>query len=692
MSSYCYNCMLPIEREVGLCPHCGKPVRSGAPPHQLKPGTLLRDRYLIGRALGQGGFGITYIGLDTTLDLRVAIKEFYPSGGAYRDHSMTQDVTVTDSTANLFGSGKQKFLREARILARFNEEPGIVSVHDFFEENNTAYIVMEYLDGITLKRFVNSRGKIPAGELIPMMTPLMRVLGKVHEQGIIHRDISPDNIIVLSDNSLKLLDFGAAREIGGNKSMSVILKASYAPIEQYRSHGRQGPWTDVYALCATMYYCLTGTMPEESVERATNPDIGLKTPSELGAEITPELENVILRGMAIRDCERYQSMQELEDALKDKTIFIPPPPPPPLPPPPKPWKIRAIIAVCAALVFWAVLSVLKKDRPPESLPAETAAPTSVQSASPVPTPDPTPVPTPDPTPVPTPDPTPVSTPNPTPEPSPAPIISAKPLAAGNNHTVHLHADGMVTAVGLNQDGQCDVSGWADIVAVAAGDRHTVGLRADGTVVAAGYNSYNQCDVSDWTSITAIAAGGNHTLGLRADGTVAAVGWTRSGQCDVSDWTDIVAVTAGSGHSVGLRTDGTVIAAGDNSYGQCSVADWTNIVAVSAGNYHTVGLRADGTVVAAGDNRYDRCAVSGWSDIVAVSAGERHTVGLRRDGTVVVAGDNQYKQSDVTDWTDIIFITAGWYHTVGLRADGTIVATGYNEYGQCDVSKKDAPLR
>ena len=315
MSVYCYNCMLPIEGDAASCPHCGKPPRMGAPPHQLKPGTLLRDRYLIGRALGQGGFGITYIGLDTTLDLRVAIKEFYPNGYAYRDHDLTHAVTVTDSGTALFRDGKQKFLREARILARFNEEPGIVSVHDFFEENNTAYIVMEYLDGITLKRFVNAGGNIPFDILLPMMKPLIRALGKVHEQGIIHRDISPDNIVVLPGNFLKLLDFGAAREIGGDKSLSVMLKPGYAPEEQYRSRGRQGPWTDVYALCATMYYCLTGKRPEESVERAMNPDSGLITPSELGAKITPEQENVILHGMAVRNSERYQSMQELEEAL-----------------------------------------------------------------------------------------------------------------------------------------------------------------------------------------------------------------------------------------------------------------------------------------------------------------------------------------------------------------------------------------
>ena len=319
MGSYCFNCMCPIESGTNTCSYCGKLAQIDAPPHQLKPGALLRDRYLVGRALGQGGFGITYIGRDTLLDIRVAIKEFYPNGFAYRDHDLTHMVTITDSGRSLFQDGKQKFLREAQILARFNEEPGIVSVHDYFEENNTAYIVMEYLDGATLKKHVTVRRKLSGEVLFQMMRPLVQALGKVHEQGIIHRDISPDNIIVMPGDQLKLLDFGAAREVGGDKSLSVMLKPGYAPEEQYRSRGKQGPWTDVYALCATMYYCLTGVRPEESVERAMNPDSGLAAPSSLGADITPEQENVILHGMAVRNSERYQTMQELEEALDSAT-------------------------------------------------------------------------------------------------------------------------------------------------------------------------------------------------------------------------------------------------------------------------------------------------------------------------------------------------------------------------------------
>ena len=327
MNRYCYYCMFPVQETDTVCPHCGKPPEVESAKHLLAPGTLLHGRYLLGRALGQGGFGITYIGRDELLNMRVAVKEFYPNGYAYRDHAVSNAITITASGQDFFRDGKQKFLHEARTLARFFEEPGIVSVHDFFEDNNTAYIVMEYLDGLTMKRYVAQNGKIPADKLMRAVQPLIRALDKVHAQGIIHRDISPDNIIVLADGSLKLLDFGAAREVGGDKSMSVMLKPGYAPEEQYRSKGNQGPWTDVYALCATLYFCLTGVRPEESVERAMNPNNTLRLPSELGAQITPDQESVLQRGLAVRAADRYQSMGELanamfrkEPALRQQTI------------------------------------------------------------------------------------------------------------------------------------------------------------------------------------------------------------------------------------------------------------------------------------------------------------------------------------------------------------------------------------
>ena len=260
------------------------------------------------------------------------------------------------------------------------------------------------------------------------------------------------------------------------------------------------------------------------------------------------------------------------------------------------------------------------------------------------------------------------------------------VGAGASHTVGLKADGTVVAVGYNWYGQCDVSGWADIVAISAGDYHTVGLKADGTVVAVGGNDYGQCDVGGWENIVAIRAGYSHTVGLKADGTVVAVGYNEDGQCDVGGWENIVAISAGYSHTVGLKSDGTVVAVGGNDYGQCDVSGWTDIVAIRAGIYHTVGLKSDGTVVAVGYNEDGQCDVSGWTDIVAISAGYYYTVGLKADGTVVAVGDNDYGQCEVNGWENIVAISAGDFHIVGLKSDGTVVAVGHNYNGQCDVSQ------
>jgi len=263
--------------------------------------------------------------------------------------------------------------------------------------------------------------------------------------------------------------------------------------------------------------------------------------------------------------------------------------------------------------------------------------------------------------------------------------TAATIAAGGNQTVGLKADGTVVAVGLNDDGQCNVSGWRDIIEVSAGGRHTVGLKADGTVIAAGNNISGECDVSDWRDIIEVAAGTSYTVGLKADGTVVAKGYNYYGPCDVSDWRDITAVAAGGNQTVGLKADGTVVAVGNNESGQCDVSGWRDIIEVSAGGWHTVGLKADGTVIAVGYNGDGECDVADWRGIIAVAAGDGHTFGLKSDGTVVAMGRNIYGQCNISGWRNIIAIAARGNHTIGLKADGTVVAVGNNESGQCDVS-------
>ena len=230
--------------------------------------------------------------------------------------------------------------------------------------------------------------------------------------------------------------------------------------------------------------------------------------------------------------------------------------------------------------------------------------------------------------------------------------SRKSISTGEFHTIGLKSDGTVVTVGSNSDGQCDVSGWTDIIAISTSDSHTIGLKSDGTVVAVGNNKDGQCDVSDWTDIVAVSAGGYHTVGLKSDGTVVATGSNSHGQCNVSGWTDIVAVSAGRYHTVGLKSDGTVVATGSNSYGQCDVLDWTDIIAISTCDFHTIGLKSDGTVVAVGGNDWGQCNVSNWNNIIAVSAGNNHAIGVKSNGTLVAVGINDYGECNVSSWKDI----------------------------------------
>ena len=259
------------------------------------------------------------------------------------------------------------------------------------------------------------------------------------------------------------------------------------------------------------------------------------------------------------------------------------------------------------------------------------------------------------------------------------------VAAGGWHTVGLKSDGRVVAVGNNQHGQCDLSGWSDIVAVASGRSHTVGLKSDGRVVAVGDNDYGQCDLSNWSDIVAVAAGYSHTIGLKSDGRVVAAGYNGYGQCDFFGWSNIVAIAAGGFHTVGLKSDGRVVAVGNNDYGQCGLSNWSDIVAVAAGGFHTVGLKQDGQAVALGRNRHGQCDLSGWSNIAAVAAGGLHTVGLKSNGRVIAVGSNDYGQCNLSDRPSIVVVAAGSRHTVGLKSDGSVVAVGNTESGRCDLS-------
>ena len=301
-----------------ICPHCGFDPKTYVPDRMaLALGTHLKDRYVIGKSLGSGGFGITYLAWDQTLEVAMAIKEYLPTNLAMRTHNDQSVKPNHENSEKSFHYYMDKFLEEARMLAQFNDEKGIVSVQDVFKENGTIYIVMYYINGIDLERYLLEKGgKLDADEALKIMKIVMDSLSKVHENGLIHRDISPDNIYITSDKQVKLLDFGASRyTIGqGEKTLSVIMKRGYAPLEQYTAKGKQGPWTDVYSAAATLYKLMTGTKPEEPLDRMDGN--GIKSPKALGADIDFYVDLAIMKALELRPENRYQTMKEFLNALE----------------------------------------------------------------------------------------------------------------------------------------------------------------------------------------------------------------------------------------------------------------------------------------------------------------------------------------------------------------------------------------
>lgn len=382
-TQYCPYCMTPVP-EGETCPVCGLTSGTYTPqPHHLRPGTVLLERYLVGRVLGEGGFGITYIGCDLRLELKVAIKEYYPVDKAVRNAAISPELVSYSigSSKDGFERGKRKFLNEARTMAKMDKQQVIVSAKDFFETNNTAYIVMEYIEGTTFTELVAQKGgRIPPAELLPMIEPLFKALSVVHKNGLIHRDISPDNLM-LEDGEVRLIDFGCAREAErGNETLTITLKHGYAPIEQYQQHG-QGPWTDVYALCATIYYCLVGQKPPQALDRIGG-DNGLLLPSKLGVPLTRGQEEALLKGLNLSPKGRFQSMEELHGALYPAVPEEPPGPrpgpdpvdPDPIDPDPEPkpgkprrylsWAAALAAALALAVLVWALLPKTEGDVEP----------------------------------------------------------------------------------------------------------------------------------------------------------------------------------------------------------------------------------------------------------------------------------------------------------------------------------------
>ena len=314
----CMGCMEFYDSRYQICPHCGYIYGTpAAEAYHLKPGTPLQGgRYIVGRVLGFGGFGVTYLGYDCKLKIKIAVKEYLPSEFSTRMPGQTSVTVYSGEREEQFNAGKIKTAEEAVRLAKFRDNPNVVHVFNTFEENHTAYIVMEYCDGESVKSILQRRGTMSMEEALNVVAGVAEALKPVHAEGMIHRDISPDNIYVLKDGTAKLLDFGAARyaTTTHSKSLSVIVKPGYAPEEQYRSRGDQGPWTDVYALAATFYKMITGVTPPDAMERASKDT--LVRPSEMGVYMEDGMETALMNAMNVAIEDRTQSVDEFISELQ----------------------------------------------------------------------------------------------------------------------------------------------------------------------------------------------------------------------------------------------------------------------------------------------------------------------------------------------------------------------------------------
>ena len=325
----CYGCMYPLPVKQRYCPNCGydnSVIQNGF--DILSEGMILHGRYLVGKVIGRGGFGVTYLGFDLQNRNRLAIKEYFPVEVCTRVN-VSRDVAPVTGAQQDYKKGIEGFQKEADTLRLFNS-PYIVHVLDFFYEHGTAYIVMEFVSGRNLTGEIEkSGGRMPWQRVMNLVKPLILELNNLHNKNLIHRDIKPDNLVVVRDREdlehIVLLDFGSARSYASDSSkrFTALITPGYAPIEQYSNVSRQGPYTDVYALCCTIYAALAGVKPPAATERLDR-NLDVQSLQSLGVEVPEQIDRTLKHGMSLNSGDRPQTMIELftEFFPEDSPIVI----------------------------------------------------------------------------------------------------------------------------------------------------------------------------------------------------------------------------------------------------------------------------------------------------------------------------------------------------------------------------------
>lgn len=376
----CMRCMGQKDSQQETCPACGFSEKDFVPEkHHLQPHTILKGQYLVGCALGEGGFGITYIGWDMFLHIPVAIKEYFPSGVVIRDQGQHTVSVFAGKDEESFLQGRSSFFREAQKVAKFDNNVGVVSVKNCFLENGTAYIIMEYISGINLGAYAELHGgKLTFTETLKLLRTPILTLEELHRASTWHRDISPENLMLTKDGKVKLIDFGSAMESDREKKTRVLMiRAGYSPVEMYSSTGEDGPYSDVYSMAATIYKLITGVTPPPATDRLDNDP--LVPPSALGVkDISHAQEAALLKGMAVQVKSRYQTMEEFFDGLYGESASAP-----------SPHQKRLMIGIAALLVLIMVGVGVLLGRGGQSVPVvitQTEAPTErpTEAATPVP--------------------------------------------------------------------------------------------------------------------------------------------------------------------------------------------------------------------------------------------------------------------------------------------------------------------